>query len=234
MKKLCLILFSILLVSVPLFAQKLTREQLVEKSNGMLENGRRQEAIDLIDEYPEFADEAEILYVKSIAYTELRDYKNADTFYQRGFDIFLQNAAESLKIAEEYAAKPAPTKDDRELASLMYGTALISFASADLTNSLRKVAFEKNGMPEAKRDPKNLKGFEDFRKSFVETAIKSGEFNAKNNSPQEALGNFGKAIELDPKNSAAYAGRAKVYRKLKKLRLAVADEKNARLYAAKK
>lgn len=234
MKKLCVILFTILVVSAPLFAQKLTREQLVEKSNVMLESGRRQEAIELIGEYPEFADEVEILYVKSVAYTELRDYKNADVAYQRGFDIFLKNAAESLAIAEEYAAKTAPTKEDKELASLMYGTALISFASADLTNSLRRVAFDKNGMPEAKRDPKNLRGFEDFRKSFVETAIKSGELNAKYNNSQEALGNFGKAIELDPKNSAAYAGRAKIYRKLKKLRLAIADEKSARLYAAKK
>ena len=46
-----------------------------------------------------------VLYVKSVAYTELRDYKNADIAFQKGFDIFLKNGKESLSIADEYAAK---------------------------------------------------------------------------------------------------------------------------------
>ena len=37
-----------------------------------------------------------------------------------------------------------------------------------------------------------------------------------------------------PKNAAPYKGRAKVYRKLRKIKLAVADEANARRYAIKK
>ena len=57
----------------------------------------------------------------------------------------------------------------------MYSTAMIIFASADLTNALRSVAFGKNGMPEAKREPKNLDGFDEFRKLYEQTAIKSGE-----------------------------------------------------------
>lgn len=229
--------FGLLLILVfvaPIFAQKLTKEQLVEKSNALFEGGKQQEAIDLIGEYPEFADEPDVLYVKSVAYTELRDYKNADVAYQKGFDIFLQNAGESLKIADEYAAKNSTTELDKEMATLMYSTAMISFASADLTNSLRAVAFGKNGMPEAKRDPKNLKGFEDFRKNYEATAIKLGDLNVKNNQLKDAIENYTKAIELNAKNFTAYAGRAKAYRKLKRLKLAMSDEANARRYAAKK
>lgn len=234
MKKLCLILFSILIIAAPMFAQKLTKEQLVEKANKIYESGKQKEAIDLLDEYPEFADEAGVLYVKSVAYTELRDYKNADIAFQRGFDIFLKNAAETLAIADEYMQKTSATKEDKELASLMYSTTMISFASADLTNSLRKVAFEKNGVPEAERDPKNLSGFEDFRKNYLATALKLADLNAQSNKSADAVESYTKAIELDPTNSAAYAGRAKVYRKLRKLKLAMSDEANAKRYAAKK
>jgi tetratricopeptide (TPR) repeat protein len=234
MKKLCLILFSILIIAAPLFAQKLTKEQLVEKANKIYESGKQKEAIDLLDEYPEYADEIGVLYIKSVAYTELRDYKNADIAYQKGFDIFLKNSAEALSIADEYMQKTSVTKEEKEIASLMYSTAMISFGSADLTNSLRKVAFEKNGMPEAQRDPKNLIGFEDFRKTYLATAIKLADLNVQSNELPEAVENYTKAIELDPKNSAAYAGRAKVYRKLKKLKPAISDEANAKRYAAKK
>lgn len=214
--------------------EKLTKEQLVEKSNALFEGGKRQEAIDLIKEYPEFADEPDVLYVKSVAYTELRDYKNADLAFQKSFDIFLNNAKESLSIADEYTAKPAPAKEDKEIAAMMYSAAMVSFASAELTNALRSVAFGKNGMPEEKREPKNLDGYEEFRKLYEETAIKSGELNLKNNQLKEALSDFSKAVELDPKNSASYTGRAKVYRKLRKLKLAMADEANARKYSSKK
>ena len=213
---------------------KLSKDQLVEKSNAIYRSGKQREAIELLNEYPEFSEDVEVLYIKSVAYTELRDYKNADIAYQKGFDIFLKNGTESLAIADEYAAKPSATKDDRDLAGLMYSTALIMFASADLTNALRAVAFGKNGMPEAKRDPKNLDGFDEFRKLYEQTAIKTGEMNLKNNQLKDALANFSKAIELDPKNAASYTGRAKVYRKLRKLKLAVADEANARRYAVKK
>ncbi|MGI9055131.1 MAG: hypothetical protein ACR2F2_04940 [Pyrinomonadaceae bacterium] len=214
--------------------EKLTKDRLIEKSNALFEGGKQKEAVDLINNYPEFSDEVGVLYVKSVAYTELRDYKNADTAFQKSFDIFLKNGTESLLIADEYAAKTSPTKVDKDLAAMMYSTAMISFASADLTNALRSVAFEKNGMPEAKREPKNLVGFDEFRKSYEQTAIKSAESNLKNNQLKEALADFGKAIELDPKNSTSYTGRAKIYRKLKKIKLAIADEANARRYASKK
>jgi tetratricopeptide (TPR) repeat protein len=213
---------------------KLTKEQLAEKSNALLENGKQKEAVDLINDYPEFSDEVEILYVKSVAYTELRDYKNADLAFQKGFDIFLKNGTEALGIADEYAAKKPLTKEDNELASLMYSTAMVSFASAELTNALRAVAFGKNGMPEAKREPKNLVGSEEFRNLYEQTAIKSAELNLKNNHLKESLADFTKAIELNSKNSASYTGRAKVYRKLRKIKLATADEANAKRYAVKK
>jgi tetratricopeptide (TPR) repeat protein len=229
-----LFLFSLGAISVYAQPQKLTRKQLVERSNALFESGKQKDAIDLINEYPEFADEVDVLYVKSVAYTELRDYKNADLAFQKGFDIFLKNGTESLAIADEYAAKKTLTKEDRELAALMYSTAMIGFASADLTNALRSVAFGKNGMPEDKRQPKNLNGFDEFRKLYEETAIKSAELNLKNNQLKEALADFSKAIELDPKNPASYTGRAKVYRKLKKSKLAMADEANAKRYAVKK
>lgn len=234
MKKLCLILFSILIIAAPIFAQKLTKEELVEKANKIYESGKQQEAIALLDEYPEFADEIDVLYVKSVAYTELRDYKNADVAFQKGFDIFLKNAAETLAVAEEYMEKTSLTKEEKEIASLMYSTTMISFGSADLTNALRKVAFEKNGMPEAKRSPKNLSGFDDFRKTYFSTAIKLADLDAQSNKLTEAVENYTKAIELDSRNSLAYAGRAKVYRKLKKLKLAISDEAKAKIYAAKK
>ena len=213
---------------------KLSKDQLVEKSNAIYQSGKQREAINLLDEYPEFSDDVEVLYIKSVAYTELRDYKNADIAFQKGFDFFLKNGAESLAIADEYAAKTTLTKEDKDLAALMYSTAMIMFASADLTNALRSVAFGKNGMPEAKREPKNLDGFDEFRKLYDQTAIKSGGMNFKNNLLKDALADFSKAIELDPKNVASYTGRAKVYRKLRKLKLAAADEANARRYAVKK
>jgi tetratricopeptide (TPR) repeat protein len=233
-KILICILFLAGAISICAQPQKLTKDQLVEKSNALFESGKQKDAIDLINEYPEFADEVDVLYVKSVAYTELRDYKNADIAYQKGFDIFLKNAGESLSIANEYAAKPTPTKEEKEIAAMMYSAAMISFASADLTNALRSVAFGKNGMPEDKREPKNLVGYEDFRKTYEETAIKSGELNLKNNQLKDALADFSKAIELNPKNPASYIGRAKVYRKLKKIKLAMADEANARKYSLKK
>lgn len=234
--KFLIFLFLFLSAAISICAQpvKLTKEQLAKKSNALFEGGKQKEAVDLINDYPEFSGEVEILYVKSVAYTELRDYKNADLAFQKGFDIFLKNGTESLTIADEYAAKKPLTKEDKELASLMYSTAMISFASADLTNALRSVAFGKNGMPEAKREPKNLAGFDEFRKLYEQTAIKSGELNLKNNLLKEALADFSKAIELDPENSASYTGRAKVYRKLGKLKPAMSDEANAKRYALKK
>ncbi len=234
MKKLLFILFCISFCAAPIFAQKLTKEELVEKSNALLESKKQRDALEILDQYPEFSDETDVLYVRSISYTELRDYKNADIAYQKGFDIFLKNAAESLAIAEEYAAKTPATKLDKEMTAMMYSTAMISFASAELTNALRSVAFGKNGMPEAKREPKNLAGFEDFKRKYAETAIKSGESNFKNNLLKEAVSDFDKAIELDPKNAAAYSGRAKIYRKQRKLKLAMSDEANARKYTVKK
>lgn len=234
MKKLCLILFSILIIAAPLVAQKLTKDQLVEKANKIYESGKQQEAISLLDEYPEFADEPDVLYVKSVAYTELRDYKNADIAFQKGFDVFSKNGAETLAIADEYMQKTSVTKEDKEIAALMYSATMALFGSADLTNSLRKVAFEKNGMPEANRDPKNLEGFESLQKNYLATALKFADLNAQSNKLTEAIENYTKAIELDPKHSAAYAGRAKVYRKLRKLKLAISDEANAKRYAVKK
>ena len=233
MKKFYFSLLLLLFAAAPIFAQKLTKEELVEKSNAFLEGKKQKDAIELLDQYPEFADEPDVLYVRSISYTELRDYKNADIAFQRGFDIFLKNGQDSLAIADEYAAKTPPTKLDKEMTTLMYSTAMISFASADLTNSLRSVAFEKNGMPEEKRQPKNLEGFLDFKKVYEQTAIKSGGMNLKNNLLKEALTDFDKAIEFNSQNAAAYTGRAKVYRKLRKLKLATADEAKARKYSAK-
>lgn len=234
MKKIILSLLVLSFFIVPIFAQKLTKEELVEKANAIYESGKQKEAIDLIEKHPDFADDVEILYIKSVAFTELRDYKNADIAFQKGFDIFLKNGTDSLAIADEYAAKKPLTSLDKEMAELMYSTAMISFASADLTNALRSVAFDKNGMPEAKRTPKNLAGFDDFRKNYEETAIKTGEIYLKSNKLKDALENFSKAIELNPTNSASYQGRAKVYRKMKKLKLAMSDEANARKYTLKK
>lgn len=214
--------------------EKSTKDQLIEKSNALFEGGKQKEAVDLINNYPEFSDEVGVLYVKSVAYTELRDYKNADIAFQKSFDIFLKNGTESLSIADEYAAKTSPTKVDKDLAAMMYSTAMISFASANLTNSLRSVAFGKNGIPEEKREPKNLAGFDEFKKNYAETAVKSGGINLQNNLLKDALSDFGTAIKFEPKNAAAYSGRAKVYRKLKKLKSALADEANARKYSAKK
>ena len=235
MKKFYLILFCALLINAaPVFAQKLTKEQLVEKSNALFEGGKQKDAVDLINQYPEFSEEPDVLYVKSVAYTELRDYKNADLAFQKSFDIFMKNAAESLAIADEYAAKPAPEKLDKEMAAMMYSTAMISFASAELTNSLRAVAFGKNGLPDAKREPKNLNGFDEFVKIYEQTAIKSAETNLQNNLLKEALDDYNTAIKLNAKNAVSYKGRAKIYRKMKKIKAAVADEASARRYAAKK
>ena len=73
----------------PICAQQiLTKEQVAEKANALFEGGRAREAVDLINQYPEFAEEPEILYIKSVSYVDLRDFKNADAAFQKQFDIF--------------------------------------------------------------------------------------------------------------------------------------------------
>ena len=214
--------------------QDLIKARLVEKANELYESGQQKKALDLIGEYPEFGDEVEVLYIKSVAYSELRDYKNADIAFQKQFDNFRKSAAESLKLAEDLIKENPFTLENRKLAALMYSSALVSFASADLANSLRSVAFEKNGMSEAKRQPKNLIGFAEFRKNYEETAINAGSIYLQINELNDALKNFEKAIELNSGSAAAYRGRAQVYRKMKKIKLAVADETAAKRYGLKK
>ncbi len=208
--------------------QILTKEQLAEKANALFEGGRAREAIGLINQYPDFAEEPEILYIKSVSYVDLREFKNADAAFQKQFDIFLQNAAESRKLTLEISSGEPSANLKKDMISIMYGATLISFASADLTNSLRTVAFEKAVITAAKREPKNLIVFDEFRKNYEQTALEAANFFLQTVQLKEALSNFSKVIEINPKNAAAYQGRAKVYRKQRKLKLAQADELKAK------
>ena len=212
----------------------MTKDELVEKSNALYESGKQRDALEMIAQFPEFADEVDVLYIKSVALVELREYKNADIVFQKQFDLFIENAEESLKIAEDLTAQPDITGENRELALLMYSTGLISYASADLVNSLRTVAMDKNGMPKTKLNPQNLAGFAEFVKNYEAALITTGELQMSANQLKDALDNFNKAIKLNQKSAPAFAGRAKVYRKQRKIKLALADEHTAKILSGKR
>ncbi len=218
------------------FAQpdQLTKDQLVDKSDTLYKNGRPREAIELIDKYPQFADETDVLYVKSVSLIELRDFKNADIAFQRQFDNFLKNAEETRKMNVKIAPGVSSSKLDQDMNSIMYSATLISLATAEMVNALRAAALEKAGIPANKREPKNLGGFEEFRKNYENTALEAAEFFLQTKQLKEALSNFSKAIELNPKNAAAYRGRAKVYRQQRKVKAAIADEAQAKKLSLKK
>lgn len=223
-----LTLINLLGANLTCAQQILTKEHLVEKANALFESGRAREAIGLINQYPDFAEEPEILYIKSVSYADLRDFGNADAAFQKQFDIFLQNAEESGKLILEISSGEPSANLKKNMISIMYGATLISFASADLTNSLRAAAFEKAGITAARREPKNLIGFDEFRKNYEQTALEAANFFLQTAQLKEALSNFSKVIEINPKNAVAYQGRAKVYRKQRKLKLAQADELKAK------
>lgn len=225
------ILVLSLMSNTSVFAQpvKFTKEELVEKSNKLFESGKAKDSIELIDKYPEFAEEPEVLYVKSVAYVDLRDFKNAEKAFQKQFELFLQYAEESRGITIKVGDAPL-SKDDKSLVTVIYSTVLINFAMADMVNALRNVAFDKAGFTVSKRETKDLVGFIEFRKDYEKTALEAADFFSKNRMFKEAISNFSKVIEINPKNSVAYRGRAKIYRQQKKIKLAAADEAMARRY----
>ncbi len=211
----------------------LSKEDVIEKAEKIQKEENPRRVIEFLKLFPEYGDEVEILYLKSVSYVEIREFQKADVYFQKQFDNFYKDAFASLTIADEYAQKPE-SAENLEMASLMYETALVSMASAELVNALRAVATEKNGLPAVKRNPKNLNGFAEFMKIFEQTAIRSAETDFKAGQTDRALQNFNKALEMNPKSKAAYLGRAKVYRKLGKVKLAQADEAKAKLLPAQK
>jgi tetratricopeptide (TPR) repeat protein len=231
--KIGILLLVVSLIAGSAYGQRLTKEELGEKANSLLNSGKQQAALDLVDLYPEFADESDVLYVRSIAFTELKDYKNADIYFQKQFDQFRTNADSARSEASDIVGNNPATKENNDLALLMFGASLISYASADLVNSLRATAFEKNGMPAVKRVPKNLKDFEEMVRAYKETAIQAGLLQIRTNALKEALANLNKAVQLGPKDPAAYRARAQLYRKQKKLALARADEAKAKQFGGK-
>lgn len=227
MKKLTILLATLLLSALAAFAQpaKMTSEELGTKGNDLLKAGKQREAIALVEKYPELADDTSALYILSIAFTELREFDKADIYFQKQFDNFVENANSARTDADELAAKKPATKEDNELASLMYSASIVSYASAELADSLRTVAFEKNGMPAAK--PQHLEGFEVMMDQYRGALVKAALVQLKTNEVQEALRNANKAVEIGPENPAAYKARAQVYRRLKKVALARADDLKA-------
>ena len=192
----------------------LTVEEVSKKAEILANSSEPAKVLELLADFPEFAENRELWYFYAVSYTETHEYRTADVYYQKQFDAFVKDAAESIASADEQSAAPV-TALRRETALLLYSTALSSFATANLINSLRVVASEKNGLPLDKLNPKNLKGYDEFKVEYARIALLTADLNAKSSQNAEALDNYGKALELNPKNAAAYAGRAKVYRKLK-------------------
>lgn len=211
----------------------LSKEEVVKKADEISKKENPYTVLEFLDDYPEFAEDVEILYLKSVANVEAGKFKKADIYFQKQFDSFYKDALSSIAAGDEYAAKEK-SEVNYEMASLMYSTALVGFGSGDLVNSLRAVATEKNGLPAIKRNPKNLNGYAEFRKAYEETAVKLANIEFQAEKFDTALENFNKAIELNPKSKAALEGRAKVYRKLGKVKLASADEAKVKLLTAKK
>ncbi|HQU84851.1 MAG TPA: tetratricopeptide repeat protein [Pyrinomonadaceae bacterium] len=211
----------------------LSKEEVVKKAQEIQEKENPYRVLEFLDDYPEFAEDTEILYLKSVASVEAGYFKEADVYFQKQFDAFYKDALSSIEAGDEYAAKPK-SEENSAMASLMYGTAMLALASADLVNSLRAVATEKNGLPAAKRNPKNLNGYAEFSKIYEETAVKAGNVELSADKFDLALENFNKALEINPRSKSALENRAKVYRKQGKLRLAQTDEAKAKLLTAKK
>lgn len=229
MNKLTLIFIALLFSAFAAFGQptKMTAEGLGIKGNELLNAGKQREAIALVEANPDLANETSALYILSVAYTELREFDKADIYFQKQFDSFVENANSARTDAEELTAKVPTTKEDNELASLMYSASLVSYASADLADSLRAVAFEKNGMPAAKRNPAHLEGYEVMMDQYRGALVKAALVQLKTNEVQKAFRNANKAVEIGPENAAAYKARAQVYRRLKKVALARADDLKA-------
>lgn len=211
----------------------LSKDEVVKKADEIAKKDNPYTLLEFLDDYPEYAEDTEILYLKSVTNVEAGNFKKADVYFQKQFDSFYKDALSSIKAGDEYAAKPK-SAENHEISSLMYGTALMSFASADLVNALRAVATEKNGLPAIKRNPKNLNGYTEFKKLYEEVAVKAGNVEFDAEEFDLALQNFNKAIELNPRSKSALEGRAKVYRKQGKLKLAQADEARAKLLTARK
>lgn len=211
----------------------LSKDEVVKKAEEISKKENPYTLLEFLDDYPEYADDPEILYLKSVTNVETGNFKKADVYFQKQFDNFNKDALSSIKAGDEYSVKEK-SAENIEMASLMYGTALMSFASADLVNALRAVATEKNGLPTIKRNPKNLNGYAEFKKVYEETAVKAGNVELGGEKFDLALQNFNKAIDLNPRSKSALEGRAKVYRKQGKLKLAQTDEAKAKLLTAKK
>jgi tetratricopeptide (TPR) repeat protein len=211
------------------FAQpgKLTKEQFGEQGNALLNAGKQREALALVDAHPEFADEADGLYIRSIAYTELRDYKTADIYFQKQFDMFRNSGDSARADGDDIVKTNPPSKENNDLASMMYGAAMISYASADLVNSLRATAFDKNGMPANMRKPKDLANYDAMLLAYKDTAIASGLLKLKLAQFKDALSDLNTAVRLAPDDPETYAARAKLYRKTKRIAFARADEVKA-------
>lgn len=219
-------IFSVLAIQAQPTA--LTKEQLGEKGNALLNAGKQREALALVDSYPEFENETGVWYIKSIAYGELRDYKNAEIYFKKQFDVFVNNGESAYRDASNILTDNVPSKENNNLALLMFSASLVSYAGAEMVNSLRSVVFDKNGMPAAIRKPVNIEGYDDMVTGYKNTLIEAGSLQLQTGELKEALSNLNKAVRLDPKDAAAYGTRAKIYRKLKKIALARADELKAK------
>lgn len=211
----------------------LSKEEVVKKAEDIAKKENLYTVLEFLDDYPEYANDPEILYLKSVTNVEAGKFKKADVYFQKQFDNFYKDALSSIAAGDDYAKKEK-SAENYEMTSLMYGTALVSFGSADLVNALRAVATERNGLPAIKRNPKNLNGHAEFKKLYEEIAVKAGNVELDAEKFDLALQNFNKAIELNPRSKAALEGRAKVYRKQGKIRLAVSDESKAKLLTVKK
>lgn len=206
----------------------LSKDEVVKKAQDIAKKENPYTVLEFLDDYPEYSGDPEILYLQSVTNVEAGKFKKADVYFQKQFDSFYKDALSTMKEGDQYAAK------DYESASLYYGIAMISFASADLVNALRAVSTEKNGLAAAKRNPKNLNGYAEFKKLYEETAVKAGNVEFGAEKFDLALQNYNKAVEINPRSKSALEGRAKVYRKQGKLKLAQADEAKAKLLTAKK
>lgn len=207
---------------------RITKEQLGEKGNALLNEGKQREALALVEAYPEFENETAVWYIKSVAYGELREYKNAEIYFKKQFDDFVNNGESAYRDASKLLTDNTPSKENNSLAMLMFSASLISYGSADMVNSLRAAVFDRNGMPTAVRKPKNIEGYDEMVTGYKDTLIEAGSLQLQTGSLKEALLNLNKAVSLDPKDAKAYSTRAKVYRRLKKIPLARADELKAR------
>lgn len=203
---------------------KLNVDQVVKKGQE-IHNEPSADVIEFLIDYPEFADDPSILNLSSEGFMKGGEFSKADVVYQKLFDFYYQAASRLEADAGKREKSAATNPKSRKFVLESYANSLLSYGLADFFNHRRLLRYKEFGITEDQIKSPNLRGYENLHGYWEQAAMKAAAVNFKLGNFQDAANQFGRAVTLNPDNTAAYQGRAKAYRKLGKIALAIADEK---------